>query len=143
MYKEGDYIRIIEMKGEPQYAGRKGIIRYIDSIGQLHGTWGGCALVPGTDDFEIVKDEVPDYYHKTKANVCPHCGNISKHLRDSNYPKYDHTTDTFTKYFVCECCLTEWYETYQLDYDSCEVKEFVEDHYAFIKYDKTGNRKNK
>lgn len=51
----GDTLRIIEMKGEPQYAGKEGVVKVIDSIGQLHGTWGGCAIIPEEDDFEIIK----------------------------------------------------------------------------------------
>ena len=49
-------IRIIEMKGEPQYTDRTGIVISVDSIGQLHGTWGGCAVIPGEDVFEIIDD---------------------------------------------------------------------------------------
>ena len=55
MAKLGDKVRIIEMKGEPQYTGKTGTILYIDSIGQLHGTWGGCALIPTEDKYEIIK----------------------------------------------------------------------------------------
>ena len=50
-------IQIVEMKGEPQYSGRTGMVISIDSIGQLHGTWGGCAVIPGEDVFEIIEDE--------------------------------------------------------------------------------------
>ena len=50
----GDTIRIIEMQGEPQYSGRTGVIRSIDDMGQLHGSWGGLAVIPGEDRFEIV-----------------------------------------------------------------------------------------
>ena len=40
--KVGDHIRIIHLKGEDnRYDGREGIVESIDSIGQLHGTWGG------------------------------------------------------------------------------------------------------
>ena len=53
--KVGDTIRIINMKGEPHYTGRVGVIKYIDDIGQLHGTWGGCAIIPEEDEFEIVE----------------------------------------------------------------------------------------
>ena len=53
----GKKIRIIDMDGEPQYSGKTGVVKHIDSIGQIHGTWGGCALVPGTDDFEIIEGE--------------------------------------------------------------------------------------
>ena len=55
MIKVGDKIRIIEMKDEPQYEGKTGIVELIDGIGQIHGTWGGCALIPEVDKFEIVK----------------------------------------------------------------------------------------
>jgi len=53
-YKEGDCIRIAVMVGEPAYSGREGVITHIDSIGQLHGTWGGLALIPGEDTFKVV-----------------------------------------------------------------------------------------
>ena len=55
--KVGDKIRIIYMNGEPQYSGKVGIVQIIDGIGQIHGTWGGCALIPGTDEFEIIKEK--------------------------------------------------------------------------------------
>ena len=54
MVKVGDLIRIIEMDGEPHYIGKYGEVKYIDSLGQIHGTWGGCALIPGVDSFEII-----------------------------------------------------------------------------------------
>ena len=51
----GDKIRIIEMKGEPQYTGREGTVTSIDGIGQVHGTWGGCAVIPKYDTYEIIE----------------------------------------------------------------------------------------
>ena len=36
------------------YNGRSGVVEHIDSIGQLHGTWGGLAVIPGVDDFEVI-----------------------------------------------------------------------------------------
>ena len=56
MPKIGDKIRIIYMSGEPQYTGREGIVRSIDDMGQIHGSWGGLALVPDEDSFEIIED---------------------------------------------------------------------------------------
>ena len=53
MAKVGDYIRIEYMNGEPQYTGREGTITKIDDAGQLHGTWGGLAVVPEVDSFTI------------------------------------------------------------------------------------------
>jgi hypothetical protein len=55
MAKVGDTIRIIDMVGEPNYTNKIGIVTYIDDVGQLHGTWGGCALIPGVDAYEIIK----------------------------------------------------------------------------------------
>ncbi len=54
MVKVGDKIRIIYMDGEPRYCGKTGVVKRIDSIGQIHGSWGGCALIPGTDQFELL-----------------------------------------------------------------------------------------
>ena len=57
MVKVGDVIKIIYMKGEPQYNGKIGVVVHIDSIGQLHGSWGGCAVIPNVDQFEVISDE--------------------------------------------------------------------------------------
>lgn len=54
MVKQGDKIRIIKMEGEPQYNGKEGVIEFIDDAGQLHGTWGGCALIPEVDKYEKI-----------------------------------------------------------------------------------------
>lgn len=53
--KVGQKIRIISMD-DPfiDYAGRTGTITHIDDLGQLHGTWGGCAVIPGVDKFEVI-----------------------------------------------------------------------------------------
>lgn len=50
----GDKIRITNMSGEPSYKGRVGTVEHIDDIGQLHGTWGGLAVIVGEDEFEIM-----------------------------------------------------------------------------------------
>ena len=50
----GDVIRIIEMKGEVGYDGRFGIVTSIDGAGQLHGTWGGLAVLPDVDSYILV-----------------------------------------------------------------------------------------
>lgn len=53
----GDALVIIELKGEKtdEYMGRFGIITSIDDIGQLHGTWGGLAVIPQEDIYSISK----------------------------------------------------------------------------------------
>ena len=54
--KIGDKIRIIMMEGESNYSGREGIVKSIDDAGQIHGTWGGCAIIPDVDEFEILTE---------------------------------------------------------------------------------------
>ena len=50
----GKHIEIISMEGEKQYSGKRGIVKYVDSVGQIHGTWGGCALIPGVDSWREI-----------------------------------------------------------------------------------------
>lgn len=57
--KVGEKIEIIYMDDpyvSKLYAGRIGIVENIDAIGQLHGTWGSCALIPGVDKFKLIHD---------------------------------------------------------------------------------------
>lgn len=63
--KVGDYIRIVNMKYNPSikgdkescesYKGKEGYVTMIDDIGQLHGTWGGLALIPDEDEFVKIR----------------------------------------------------------------------------------------
>jgi len=56
--KIGDKIRIVHLEGEgSEYDGKEGTIENIDGIGQLHGTWGGLAVIPGVDEFEIINED--------------------------------------------------------------------------------------
>lgn len=55
-YQVGSEIRIIYMDGEPEYTGREGVITAIDDAGQLHGTWGGLAVIPRSDNFIVLKE---------------------------------------------------------------------------------------
>ncbi len=53
--KVGDHIHIIHLEGEDdRYDGREGRVEMIDSLGQLHGTWGGLAVIPEADQFVIL-----------------------------------------------------------------------------------------
>lgn len=54
--KIGDLIKVIKMEGEPDYSNRVGTVTAIDGIGQLHGTWGGLAIIPEKDTYEILKE---------------------------------------------------------------------------------------
>ena len=51
----GKTIKIIEMIGEPQYTGKIGTVEFVDDIGQLHGNWGGCAVVYGLDKYKVLE----------------------------------------------------------------------------------------
>lgn len=50
----GKKIRILSMSGEPGYTGREGVVELVDDMGQLHGTWGGLAVIPGEDRYEVL-----------------------------------------------------------------------------------------
>jgi hypothetical protein len=50
----GKKIRIITMSGEIGYEGREGVVQMVDDLGQLHGTWGGLAVIPSEDKFEVI-----------------------------------------------------------------------------------------
>lgn len=56
MYKVGDKIKIIRMRGEPKYANKTGEITHVgrDFDNELYysGTWGGCNVYPFQDDIE-------------------------------------------------------------------------------------------
>lgn len=52
----GKRIRIDDMPGEPDYTGKTGTVEFIDSLGQLHGSWGGLAVVPESDRFTVLED---------------------------------------------------------------------------------------
>ena len=52
--KVGDKIKIIKMEGEEQYNGKEGIVTSIDDDGQIHGTWGGCAINLNVDKIIII-----------------------------------------------------------------------------------------
>ena len=53
----GKVIHIISMVDEPQYKDKSGVCKFVDDIGQLHGTWGGCTIVPEIDEFEVAEQD--------------------------------------------------------------------------------------
>lgn len=56
LYKVGQRIRIIHLQGEDtRYDGKEGVIECIDGIGQLHGSWGGLAVIPEEDEFVVIE----------------------------------------------------------------------------------------
>ena len=70
---EGDTIRITRLDDpyDSTYVGREGVVEHIDSIGQLHGTWGGLAVIPGEDKFVIIKRAVDPSVPEEDMGVGP------------------------------------------------------------------------
>ncbi len=60
--KVGDFILIKSMRDEDPYTGKFGEVSLIDDLEQIHGTWGGCALVSGVDEFDIISKERFELY---------------------------------------------------------------------------------
>lgn len=60
--KVGDTIKILWVDDcgydtvVDSYIGREGVVQFIDSIGQLHGTCGGLAIIPGADKFKVINN---------------------------------------------------------------------------------------
>lgn len=60
--KVGDTIKILWVDDcgydtvVDSYIGREGVVKFIDSIEQLHGTWGGLAIIPGADKFKAINN---------------------------------------------------------------------------------------
>lgn len=53
--KVGDRIRIKHLFGEDtRYDGREGTVELIDDLGQLHGTWGGLAVIVEQDYVAVI-----------------------------------------------------------------------------------------
>ena len=38
-----------------RYINEVGIVELVDDAGQLHGTWGGLAAIPGKDSIQIIE----------------------------------------------------------------------------------------
>ena len=55
LIRVGDKIKIIEMKGEPNYKDKEGIVKEIDDYGLLHGTWGSLAIDLQEDTIKVIK----------------------------------------------------------------------------------------
>ena len=54
----GTKLRILKLDDpyDKTYPGREGTVQFIDDEGQIHGSWGGLALIPWEDSFEIIPD---------------------------------------------------------------------------------------
>lgn len=52
----GDKIEIIELKCDKTYNGKKGVVKYIDDFGLLHGTWGDITIDLTQDTIKVIKN---------------------------------------------------------------------------------------
>ena len=54
----GKTIKILSMddKSAKEYEGKEGKVEMVDSIGQLHGTWGSLAIIPEIDEIMVLDD---------------------------------------------------------------------------------------
>ena len=78
--KEGDKIKIIHMEGEDTtYDGAEGTVERIDSIGQLHGTWGGLAVIPGVDEFEVITEGLLEAKKDEEETMSPEEAKLEAH----------------------------------------------------------------
>ena len=78
--KVGDKIRIIHLEGEDNsYDGKEGEVEHIDGIGQLHGTWGGLAVIPGVDEFEIITENLEEAKKDDELPVDPEAVKLEVH----------------------------------------------------------------
>ncbi|WQJ53776.1 MAG: hypothetical protein [Wendovervirus sonii] len=75
----GDKIRIIKMDDDcgkdisaTNMAGKEGIVKHIDSNGQLHGTWGSLAIIPEIDEYKVFKWCVEDFDDEADENGLIH-----------------------------------------------------------------------
>lgn len=88
MAKVWDEIVIIEMKGEPQYTNKCGQVEYIDDMGQLFGTWGGCALIEEEDNFIVIEKEL-QYLEMLRQSGATNMFGAGEYLqREFGYDKY-------------------------------------------------------
>ena len=88
--KTGCYIKIKNMESETEYSGNVGKVILIDDANQIHGTWGGCALIPDIDEFEVLPDE--------RILLFEMCEKNRTNLRGMN-----HLVD----YYVKSACMSE------------------------------------
>lgn len=66
--KMGTYIKITKMRVEHAYDGKIGKVVLIDDANQIHGTWGGCALIPEVDSFVALPEERTPLFEMCEKN---------------------------------------------------------------------------
>ena len=113
-------IRIDHMEGEPHYDGRQGIVESIDDAGQLHGSWGGLAVL-SADQFTVIgeKFKLFDDVEKNKDFFEKGKDEFLTTYKDMTENEYDVMVDSLNKEEA------EAYENQQFPPDSREEKENI------------------
>lgn len=107
--KVGDYIRIKHLLNEDnRYDNRVGEIKYIDDAGQLHGTWGGLAVLED-DDYEILpmnKEKIRTKVHELMSHMTESMDEKLESLLESNVIDYSEWEDNWIlpKYIMHAMC---------------------------------------
>lgn len=52
----GKKVKITHLSGEDnRYDGKVGVVERVDSMGNLHGTWGFLAIIPEEDAWQVIE----------------------------------------------------------------------------------------
>ncbi len=125
----GDKVKIIHLEGEDNsYDGAEGTIEHIDDLGQLHGTWGGLAVIPGVDNYEIIHEELNEAKAKPEADKVQSYNNGLKLAKAYGKPViYGYTNSSYgNKFFelddpiICDNVSDET-KKFRQQYKSCNV----------------------
>lgn len=127
--KVGDKIRIGHLEGEDNsYDGKEGEVEHIDSLGQLHGTWGGLAVIPGVDSYEVINEELIEAKAKPEGDKKQSYNNGLKLAKLYNKPViYGYTNSSYgNKFFelddpiICNNVSDET-KKFRQQYKSCNI----------------------
>lgn len=127
--KVGDKIRIGHLEGEDNsYDGKEGEVEHIDSLGQLHGTWGGLAVIPGVDSYEVINEELNEAKAKPEADRVQSYNNGLKLAKAYGKPViYGYTNSSYgNKFFelddpiICDNVSDET-KKFRQQYKSCNI----------------------
>ena len=114
-YKVGQKVHINHIEDDyVSYDGLEGYIEYIDDIGQLHGTWGGCALIPDIDNFYVVEKITNSLLYSLRSSI-----NRSLNEMDNSISAFD--------FYDLRCTLKINDELYIIEY----WLNFINEDYEF------------
>lgn len=74
---------------------------------------------------------------KASSGTCPYCGHVCDEIQASGYPKYIPNLKLVVRQMLCENCMIQFYEEFQLTYSGCVVYNGAER----IAYDRCGQKR--